>query len=299
MLPATDAAADTTDEPPVLSPADATVAGVTDPAAGIIAGQASVPPPFVRTGSEPPAAIAAHAALVADLASGETYVDFNADRRWPTASLAKLATAVVALRHLPADLVITVDGADFPSAEDASSTPLPAGGAYTTQDLLKAMLTISSNEAAEALARAYGEDRFTAALNDLAGEWGLSSTHFSDSTGLSVADQSTARDLLTLARRLSSDYPDVLRLTRQPKATIVDAQSKKRLTLSNINPFAGEADFIGGKTGFTDEAGGNLLSVFTYGRRQVVVVVLGADDRFGETTKLLDWFKANFQAAKP
>jgi D-alanyl-D-alanine carboxypeptidase len=51
---------------------------------------------------------------------------------------------------------------------------------------------------------------------------------------------------------------------------------------------------MGGKTGYTDEASGNLVSIFSYGRRAVMVIVLGTSDRFGETEKLITWFKNAF-----
>ena len=58
---------------------------------------------------------------------------------------------------------------------------------------------------------------------------------------------------------------------------------------------AGQAGFIGGKTGHTTEASGNLLSIFDYHNHPVLIVVMGTTDRFGDTTKLLSWFKSNFK----
>jgi D-alanyl-D-alanine carboxypeptidase len=66
--------------------------------------------------------------------------------------------------------------------------------------------------------------------------------------------------------------------------------------VKSINDFAGNADFIGGKTGYTDQADGNLLSIFEYGGRPIFIMVLGINDgvRFNATQQLYDWFKTNF-----
>ena len=59
-------------------------------------------------------------------------------------------------------------------------------------------------------------------------------------------------------------------------------------TAITTNEFAGTAAFLGGKTGYTDEAQGNLVSLFSMRGTPVVIVVLGSADRFGETRTLLD-----------
>ena len=55
------------------------------------------------------------------------------------------------------------------------------------------------------------------------------------------------------------------------------------------NQFAGTPEFLGGKTGYTDEARGNLLSLFAIGGQTFTVIVLGTDDRFGDTERIRSW----------
>ncbi len=59
--------------------------------------------------------------------------------------------------------------------------------------------------------------------------------------------------------------------------------------MNNINVFAGTDEFLGGKTGSTPEAEGNLISIFevSRGASPVIIIVLGTDDRFGETENIL------------
>ena len=64
----------------------------------------------------------------------------------------------------------------------------------------------------------------------------------------------------------------------------------KRLNLKNTNELVGAVpDLVGGKTGFTDEAGGCLLTVVVSGGRPLMTAVLGSEDRFGDTKKLIEY----------
>ena len=241
-------------------------------------------------------AVPAKAVLLADLETGEAYADVQGSRRWPIASITKLMTAVIAQESLNAQDIIALGQEDVPFGDTTVIRPLKPGESYSVADLIVAMLVVSSNEASEALARHVGREEFLRKMNERAAAWELADTHFADPTGLSSANQSTPRDLATLAERIWAEHPGVLETSRKVKATVTETGSKKKKTLQNINQFAGEAWFIGGKTGFTDDAGGNLLTVFRSDRRPVVAVVLGTDDRFGATEKLMDWFTANYRA---
>ena len=180
---------------------------------------------------------------------------------------------------------------------------------YTAWDLIKAMLTVSSNDASEALAQAYEKTVLTTAqwnaalsknsyfvdkMNAKAAELGMSDTVYGDPSGLSMINQSTAGDLYKLVSYISKRYPDLWKITRNKTNTITDTISGRRQTLKNINNFSGVTDFVGGKTGRTDESGGNLVSIFNYQGRQYLILVFGAQDRDAETKKLFDWLKINF-----
>ncbi|HUX35503.1 MAG TPA: serine hydrolase [Candidatus Paceibacterota bacterium] len=253
---------------------------------------------FRRTGSEQPPDIQAHAAIVADLKTGQAYFELNPNLRWPTASLTKLMTASMVLKNMDLSKPVTI-GQTLAGDSNSTSTPVPSffkpGDVYSGTDVLNTMLVISKNEAAEAFANAYGRDNFIAGLNKMAEDLGMNLTHFSDPSGLSVANQSTVDDLEKLALNVYDNYPKILEITRKKHVTITELNSKKKTTLSNINIFAGSSGFIGGKTGYTDEADGNLVSIFSYETRPILVIVLGTGDRFGETSKLFQWFRANYK----
>ncbi|MEK7212503.1 MAG: serine hydrolase [Patescibacteria group bacterium] len=228
--------------------------------------------------------------LVADVQSGEPYHSFEAERRWPTASLTKLMAAALAMRNMDANAKIELLTDDFRPGE----MNLRSGETYYVKDLIRAMLVFSSNEAARAVARNYRGD-FMADLNKLAEEWGMPDTHFAEPTGLASSNQSTARDLLVMARRVYQEYPNILEVSRKTKVTLSDAVSGQGRSFVNTNTFAGETNFIGGKTGFTRDAGENLLTIFNHRNRPVFIVVLGSTARFDETRELINWFRNNYR----
>ncbi|MBI4094464.1 MAG: D-alanyl-D-alanine carboxypeptidase, partial [Candidatus Liptonbacteria bacterium] len=248
----------------------------------------------VKTGETDPPALRAARALAADLETGEIYYAQETGRRWPLASLTKLMTASLARSAFaPGDAISLLED-DFPPDGVHETSVLRAGERYRAEDLITAMLLTSSNEAAEAFARAYGRDAFIAAMNSRAGEWGLHATHFADPTGLHAANQSTPEDILALAARIRRDDPDIFRITREENAVVRELGAGTEKILRNLNLFAGGSRFLGGKTGYTDEASGNLLSLFEYHGRPIGIVVLGTDDRFGETELFLYWFAENY-----
>ena len=82
---------------------------------------------------------------------------------------------------------------------------------------------------------------------------------------------------------------ELLAITRESEVEITEKTSTLKRKLVAINQFAGSEEFLGGKTGFTDEASGNLVSLFRLHDRPFLIIVFGTDDRFGETARIRDW----------
>ncbi len=173
------------------------------------------------------------------------------------------------------------------SASEGFST-LAVKEKYSVEDLLEASLVFSSNDASYALAQSLGQDIFVKKMNDKAKEIGMSQTSFTEPSGLSYLNQSTANDLTTLLSYTYRNHPLVLNMTRQKTASIKEMVSKKTKRFTNINSFAGQSNFFGGKTGFIDQSGGNLVTLFSKDGNMFFVGVLGSQDRFGEVSKLLE-----------
>ena len=246
--------------------------------------------------AQPGPTVGAEAAYLGDISSGKEFYALNAEKHWPLASLTKLMTAAVALEHFSVNDVITIAPDAFQmSATTPDEAALRVGERYRMKDILAMALLPSSNKAADALAAAVGRTQFVSEMNSQAPAWGMNDTHFEEPTGLSVLNQSTARDLAVLASSIYRTYPQIFALTREPRYTATELQSGRQTDVKSINTFAGQSDFLGGKTGYTDEADGNLLSLFLYRNSPVACIVMGTPDRFGETTKLMHWLKSTAQ----
>lgn len=241
------------------------------------------------TNREPSPALAVKSAavLAKRLSSDEPLLAFGADRRWPLASITKLMTALVVSEHpekMPPGAAITVSEADV--AKEGNAGSFRAGEVFRAGDLVRAMLIISSNDSASALAAAYGREALLKDMEIKARELGMRETTFADESGLSFLNQSTARDLERLVRYLADRRPELLAATAAPEAAITEVTSGRARSIKNVNFFAGRADFAGGKTGSTPEAKENLVSLFRRGGETYLIIVLGSDDRFAVTEEI-------------
>lgn len=247
-------------------------------------------PPEIAELSSPPVAPVLEQvelnAAAAYLLNGKPLYEFRADKRWPIASVTKLMTALVARKLLSPDEVIVITPEAI--AAEGAAGGFSAYETYRLSELEEAMLTVSSNDAALAITLHYGETEFVREMNRTAALLGMNETNFIDPTGISLQNRSTATDLFRLVKFIWEEEPGIFEITRRPAATITDELGRSR-TLKNINVLADRVDFLGGKTGSLPEAHGNLVSIFKLPDETspVVIVVLGAGDRFGETKNIL------------
>lgn len=208
----------------------------------------------------------------------------NSQESLPIASLTKLMTALVIF-----DLTETYDFSQPISItkkavnQEGSSKydDLRVGEELSVGDLLCIMLIESSNDAAFALTEPIGEKAFVDLMNLYARDIGLENTYFVNSTGLELGGTSTARDLVKLARYIIDNYPQIFEITIHQQYG----------TVTNTNELLGEVSgIIGGKTGWSPEAGGCLLLVLDNpkGSGYFINIILGAQDRFQEMRKIID-----------
>jgi len=225
--------------------------------------------------------------MLAKVVGGKVIFESNSENRWPIASITKLMTAVIALEKTDTDKQITI-------SEDAAAAEGVAGGfkageTFKEIEVIKAMLVVSSNKAAMALAENFegGKQNFINEMQKKASELKMFQTTYLEPTGLSFINQSTAKDLSALMDYIYVNHPEILEMSRQKEITITDLGTGKSRKIQNIDKFAGESDFVGGKTGFIDESGRNLIGVFDMTGKTIITVILGADkDVFKETSEL-------------
>jgi D-alanyl-D-alanine carboxypeptidase len=239
----------------------------------------------------------AKAALVKELDSNEDFYRYNTGTRWPLASLTKLMSAVVAIEEAGLNKKITISESAVSSEGVAGD--LQQSEQYNIGELLKLMFVVSSNDAAAAIAEFYDSKNFVDQMQIKASLLEMAQTTFTDPIGLSSLNQGTIEDLEKLVQYVYKKYPAIFKTSAQPKISVFEETKGIEKEFLNINPFAqSRTDFLGGKTGFTDKAGGNIISIFNYNGHKILIIVLGAgnkfEDKFNQTEILYNWIKSAY-----
>jgi D-alanyl-D-alanine carboxypeptidase len=248
------------------------------------------PAPYPRNhlGSEPDNTITAYAISVRDAESGVFMYEKNAALAMAPASTSKIMTALVALDLYPLSSVVTVDT----PLVDGQVMGLVAGERITVENLLYGILIHSGNDAAYALADYHpdGVAGFIKAMNQLAERFHLTGSSFQNPMGFDDPSQRmTAHDLALLAG-VAMQNETVMKMVSLPAITVSDVTYTHFHQLKNINQLLGKIPGVAGiKTGWTEEAGENLVTLVERNGKKVILVVLKSQDRFGDTTKLIDW----------
>lgn len=262
--------------------------GRSTPSPAVAAVEQSAPRPLPRPD------VSAEAYLVANLDTGEIYVEHNANTVFPIASLSKLVTALVATHSMPGDQKIVITQPMLDAWGPAGKLVL--GESLTVTELLYPLLLESSNDAAEAFAQSHGSADFILKMNTFVEGLGMSATAFRDVSGLSSGNTSNAKDLLKLSRYLYTNEKGLLDLTRKVTMTLASSTDHGPYTWNTNNPFPYDPNFIGGKTGRTNEAKESMISLFRYTKGlssyPVAIIVLRSDftNREIDTSYLFNQF---------
>ena len=235
------------------------------------------------------------AGILFDVESGAVLWERNPRLKHPIASLTKMMTAlIVANRNRPGEQVLV--------SRKAAQTPgsatglLPRGKKVPLEPLLQALIMISANDAAVALAEHDGGTvtRFVKEMNGQARAMGLGCTHFSTPNGLRDRNNySCPVDLGELARAdLANGRIAQIARTRnaEPRFPI----KGKRLYLYNNHyflqhglPGLPQAAVTGLKTGFTDPAGRCYVTTARVGGHQLGVVLVHSPNPITQVPALL------------
>lgn len=238
----------------------------------------------------------AKSACVFDLRTNKFIFELNGNTQLPLASLTKLMTALTAKENMPEGTIIEI--ADEAIAQEGNNG-LIAGEKWLLKDLLRAMLISSSNDAAHAIALSYGnsDEPFIKLMNKMAGEIGLKQTFFLNATGLDYSENiagayGSCENIAKLLAYIIKNQPELMDATTQHSVVI------NGTTFSNTNVLVEKIPFlIGGKTGYSDLAGGNLTIICNKNiNNPIIIVVLGSsvDGRFNDVEKLYNNFIYGF-----
>lgn len=234
-------------------------------------------------------AITAGGAYIIDLDSFTPVFTRNADSRFYPASTTKVITALVAEDVFDEDQIITIKRV----LNEGQVMGLNVNEKITVENLLYGILVHSGNDAAYALADAYGYDKFIDLMNQKAKELGMKNSHFTNPAGLDQNDQYSTPHDLTLAARQVLLNKTLKKMVGTKEITISDVDYRVFHRLSNVNQLLGQIQGVGGlKTGYTENAGENLVSFYKrYDGKQFIIVVLKSEDRFEDTKQIIDWLQ--------
>lgn len=227
-------------------------------------------------------------AILVDLEEEEILLDKNSAVRMYPASMTKIMTAVVALESL-CDLNETIvlhEGmySDIYEANAMTAGFLP-GEEVAAIDLLYGLLLPSGAECAIGLAEhvAGSESAFAGRMNEKARELGMDGTHFVNATGLHDGEHySTVGDMAALLEyALDNEVFYEIFTSARHSSRSTNLHRGGITYTSTLFANAGSADFdggsiLGGKTGYTEEAGQCLASLAEKDGKRYILVTCGA-----------------------
>ncbi len=243
-------------------------------------------------------------AILVDYESGTVLFQKNADEPMEPASMAKLMTIAVVFEQLRSGR-LSMDDEFFISetawreggaASGGSTMFAELGSKVSVENLLLSVIIQSGNDAGIALAEgiAGSEETFARIMNELALDIGLTSSNFTNSTGLPEPElRSTARDLATLARYIIREFPEYYFMFAEPDF------EWNGIRQNNRNVLLDDGIGVDGlKTGHTEDAGYGIVASTTEGGRRLVAVLHGLEtmrERAEEARKLITWGSRSFE----
>jgi len=244
------------------------------------------------------------AALLMEPETGTVMFENNEHKPWPTASLAKMMIAMIVAEKL-------ADGSLKPSAKIATSRNAAAmggsqvylkeGETFSLDDMMKAIMVHSANDASVAVAEYVGgsTEAFVQVMNREAARLGMKDTHYYSVHGLppapgQQADISSAWDEALLARAMLQ-YPQITQWASINTAPFRGGSFELRNTNHLVRTFPG---CDGLKTGFYYEAGFNVVATAHRGGMRLIAVVLGSPNKlknFNSAAELMAQGFATYQ----
>lgn len=239
----------------------------------------------------------------------------NADTSLPIASISKIMTALVVFEEY--DLQETVQVSEYEIVSRTEFRDFRAWGGTKVEEMVHQMLVESNNSGAFALALISNRflekegnpiDNFIAEMNAKAEKIGMKDTEFINPSGLDGRGNynlSTAKDIATLSKYLIESQEDILSISAMPSYRLYSPDKSIFYKAINTNDFlhssnerGWEETIVGGKTGWTYAAYGCLLLVLeapTEDGGYLINVVLGAEDRFQEMERLVDYIYYTYE----
>ncbi len=252
----------------------------------------------------------ARTAIVVDYHSDKVLHEYEADIQIYPASMTKIMTTIVAFDLLKKnrisldDRFVVSENAWRLSQSGYSSMFIMVNDEVSVENLLMGIIVASGNDACVALAEgiAGSEESFAEMMNEKAAEIGMSSTNFSNSSGINDPDNySTVRDIALMSKYLIANYPEFYEWYKETSFTW-DRTGGDPITQGNRNPLLYKKIGVDGvKTGYLAVEKYSLASSMKRDERRIIAVGSGFPTknlRSSQSLKLLNWAFRNTNTYK-
>ncbi len=250
--------------------------------------EVAVEPRYILQKLEKLGSIKARSFIVGDLDTGEIIFERKPHTQYAIASITKYMTAFTAAENLEPNELATITSEKM--RVEGNRAHFKIGDTLNIRTLLYPLLLVSSNDAAEIIARQRDRASFINQMNDLTQKHKLYNTHFEDPTGLSKNNISTGRDLFKMMRVVRNSYPQIVNIS---ELNLIQTQG---YTWRNINKAARLPEFEGGKTGYTNAARQTSIGYYQIKLandqvKNIGIVILQSGTRQTDTRHILDYLK--------
>lgn len=249
--------------------------------------------------------IEGQSAVLMDAVTDTVLYSKNADEKLYPASITKIMTALLACENLDMNDTITMSQeAAYGIESGSSSIYAETGEVFTVEQALMALMLESANEMALALAEKVSGSvkKFVELMNQRAEQLGCHHTPFNNPNGLhDEKHYTTANDMMKIAK--AAWYNPLYRkfvTTQVYEVPPTNMQPETRYFLNHHKMMAGQSyaydGVLGGKTGYTTNAGNTLVTYAKRGNMVLVAVVLNSTNgAFPDTASMLDYGFDNFE----
>jgi D-alanyl-D-alanine carboxypeptidase (penicillin-binding protein 5/6) len=240
-----------------------------------------------------PDGISADSWVIADLDTGDIVAAKDPHARHRPASIIKVLVAMASLNELNVNKLIP--GTQDDANAEGTRVGVAPGGTYTVNDLLHGLLMHSGNDAAHALAAQLGGmDTAINKINTLAGKLGGRDTRAATPSGLDGPGMSTSAYDIALFYKYAWANPTFADIVHTKTYNFPGRDGNPPYEIENDNKLLDNyPGALGGKTGYTDDAGQTFVGAANRdGRRLAVITMHGTrlpDAPWEQAARLLDY----------
>lgn len=232
--------------------------------------------------------------LVYDALTGEILYAKNPDLELPIASLTKLMTATIVTHDPNYSKPITITADD--QLDVSPYLGLKVGDRIMPEDLVKAMLVGSANDAAWALANHFPDKKdFIDRMNTQAEAFGMKNTHYDNPVGFdSDNNYSTASDLKIITDYALAHFP-YAQIWKNDNYSFTSLSGNKYYIRNSNQLVFGHPDIRSIKTGQTPAAMGNMIvEAQNASSNKIITILLGSTNRDDQTLQVINYIFKSF-----